>query len=405
MDNATHTLIGLAVASSLGKKLEPRDRGAWVWAAVLGSNLPDGDAVTTWVMRALGKNPSPLDGLLNHRAETHTLLFALPASFLLSGLISKLFGRPWGWKLWGVSLLSILLHLFADSWNNYGVHPLSPFSGRLYSQDFIFILEPLLFFALWPWAWHLSGKWKVKGFWAFIAGLVLFAAAQVPGIPGAVRVFIFFWAAGMFFLHWGRLRAPLAWGAVACVLGIFYWSSGQARNLAKESWERGAKNEKQIQWISTPQPANPWCWSLHAVSLDPQGGYHVRRAAVSLNARWFSPRQCSVHSETTTAPLVSAHLAAQSGRFLGMPSEVLWLDEFRAPLTQLLEITARDCRASAFLKFARAPFWTQEEGGWTIGDLRYDRKKKLSFAEFRLSEPIQCPVRAPVWDPVLLSVL
>jgi inner membrane protein len=86
---------------------------------VLCSNIPDADIVT----HALG----PIPYLDYHRHLTHALvvapLMALPVALLR--WLDR--GRPFAWfPALAIATLGVLVHLFMDFWNDYGVRLLLP---------------------------------------------------------------------------------------------------------------------------------------------------------------------------------------------------------------------------------------------------------------------------------------
>jgi hypothetical protein len=74
------------------------------------------------------------------------------------------------------------------------------------------------------------------------------------------------------------------------------------------------------------------------------------------------------------------------------------LGTFEAPRAEWDELQ-ENCHSNAFFRFARIPFWKRENGGWIVGDFRFDREKELGFTELfigpRGSEP--CPTGVPRW--------
>ena len=77
------------------------------------------------------------------RGHTHTLLVATLLGSALGLFLSK------GRALYAlVGALVCMLHIFADFWNDYGVHPCWPILNRWFYGDMIFIVEPLLWLAI-----------------------------------------------------------------------------------------------------------------------------------------------------------------------------------------------------------------------------------------------------------------
>jgi inner membrane protein len=58
------------------------------------------------------------------------------------------------------------------------------------------------------------------------------------------------------------------------------------------------------------------------------------------------------------------------------------------------------------MQFVRAPFAIEHNGGWIIGDLRFDRERGLGLAELEIStDPAgSCFPRAP-WLPPRAALL
>ncbi|HEY2734061.1 MAG TPA: metal-dependent hydrolase, partial [Polyangiales bacterium] len=146
----THSLFGYALARALPghDRASPERQRAEIWTSVVASNLPDADVLFGFFAR-----DRRLGYLLEHRGATHTLLAALPIG-IVSGLGCAAIARArtardrWVCCLLGV--LACLLHIGFDSLNNYGVQAFSPFDDHWYYGDSLFIVEPLLLFALLP---------------------------------------------------------------------------------------------------------------------------------------------------------------------------------------------------------------------------------------------------------------
>jgi len=141
MDNLTHTLTGIALSQA---GLNRKTRFATL-ALILGSNAPDIDLVSG----IRGSTPY----LEYHRGITHSFV-GVTALALILALGIYLAGRkvkpkPSGpplnarWLL-AVCWIATLGHLLLDFTNQYGVRPLSPFSGRWYAWDIMPIFDPIL---------------------------------------------------------------------------------------------------------------------------------------------------------------------------------------------------------------------------------------------------------------------
>ena len=119
----------------------------------IGQSIPDIDFVTTFWL-------SDSKDIVSHRGITHSILFAIVATFLFAWLLRYLFRKlKLTWKTWLVLIgVNIFTHLLIDGFNAYGIGWLEPFSHRRFSFHVLFVADPL--FSVWP-------------FIAFIALLIL----------------------------------------------------------------------------------------------------------------------------------------------------------------------------------------------------------------------------------------
>lgn len=143
MDNITHTLIGAGLARALPAKYQ---RPEIYWACVIGNNIPDAD-----FLMKLWPSTTALEYLVHHRGYTHTFLLTPVLGLCTAAIARKIAGTIWSRALIFFAILSGFLHIAADAMNNYGVHPLTPFSNRWFYGDAVFIVEPLIWFSLIPW--------------------------------------------------------------------------------------------------------------------------------------------------------------------------------------------------------------------------------------------------------------
>jgi len=148
MDNLCHSLVGAALSESGLKK-----RTALATPTlIIGANLPDIDVLAI----PFGH------GIDFRRGHTHGIvaLILLP---LLLALAMRWWSRRravdgfdfrWTMVLAGIAIVT---HPFLDGMNTYGVRWLMPFSGRWYSADSLFIVDPLMWGALAA-GWWLSRR-------------------------------------------------------------------------------------------------------------------------------------------------------------------------------------------------------------------------------------------------------
>lgn len=407
MDNVTHTLIGvLAGHLLLLRRSAPRDpsaRTALVLTAALAGNLPDIDVL----LRGFGEDPR-LVSLLHHRGYTHTLAGALLEIPLALGLVfgaGRLLRRGPRWRgletgerrEFGLAAaVGLALHILADLGNGYGVHPLSPFWGRWVYGDRIFILEPLLWAALLPFAFRAARVRGARALWSVLGfGLLLVMPARLAPIEIAAYLATLGLAA---LAQRGGPRPGRAAAAFA-VLYLGFVGTGtlaRARILADPAVGATA-GERIVQLATNPRPTNPLCWNFTAVGARTgEDLYFVRRGALSLAPALWPSGDCELGEGQGegTAPLVGP---LPAGPGIGT------IREFRGRLSELRARARGDCRFGALLEFARAPFWTAL--GDVAGDLRYDREPGLGFTEFELGPELPCPGLVPGWEPPLHELL
>ena len=140
MDSLTHIALGACIGELVaGRKLGKKAMAL----GALAQSIPDIDIVGSFWL-------SPSQDLLAHRGITHSLLFALLLTPLLSVAASRLFRKDGlvfsSWlMLWGIELFT---HLFLDIFNVYGTGLFEPFSHYRVSLNTFFVVDPL--FSLWP---------------------------------------------------------------------------------------------------------------------------------------------------------------------------------------------------------------------------------------------------------------
>lgn len=387
MDNLTHSLIGIAVARSFGRREPGLDR-ALLWTAVLASNAPDLD----FVLRPL-LGGGKLSYLLHHRGFTHTFA-CIPLLAWASAYVGKKIAcfqtRSQGSQdglLIAAGAVAVLLHIFADFWNDYGVHPVWPLSNRWFYGDMIFIVEPALWLGLLPLAYFEARTRWARVAWAGVGLGILALGWGIHWIPPILLGALAFWGAAWVFAQKKWPGARTAALAVGIALAVFAVGSRVAKTRIRATM--GAFQERQLG--VTPAPGNPFCWKI--VSAHDEGGDYVARlGVVSLLPTVFTPRDCYkrvwVARTAPLATIVSPH-----------PNSLEWLGEFRRPLSELRALREKSPSFAAFLKFARVPFWTRlADGREVAGDLRYDFEPELGFAEIEVgAETLVHTGNLPPW--------
>lgn len=167
MDNLCHSLVGAA----LGKAGLARRTTLGMSTLVIANNLPDLD-VAVFVTNTLAVS--------FRRGWTHGLPAQLTLPLVLTGAMlayDRLILQPStrrdaslrpsapkakAGELLLLSYLGVLLHVFMDWMNSYGVRLLMPFSGQWFYGDALFIVDPWLYLALGA-GWWLSRQREVKG--------------------------------------------------------------------------------------------------------------------------------------------------------------------------------------------------------------------------------------------------
>lgn len=140
MDSITHIVLGACVGEAFFEK--GFGKRAMIWGA-LAQSLPDIDFITAFYME------TP-DALLAHRGFTHSFLF-VGFSALLLALLADRIHKPRNIRMrtWFLFFITeLMLHVFIDVFNNYGVGWLEPFSHDRFSWDLIYVADP--FFSLVP---------------------------------------------------------------------------------------------------------------------------------------------------------------------------------------------------------------------------------------------------------------
>jgi inner membrane protein len=140
MDSLTHLALGACMGEAFAGKTPGKK--AMLWGA-MAQSIPDIDFIASFWMD-ISSN------LLAHRGFTHSFLFCAIITPLLA-LLAEYWHRPHNIRLQRWMLFFggvILLHIFIDAFNNYGVGWLEPFSHKRISFNTIYVADP--FFSVWP---------------------------------------------------------------------------------------------------------------------------------------------------------------------------------------------------------------------------------------------------------------
>jgi inner membrane protein len=268
LDNLTHTLLAVALAKT---PLGTRSRYSMA-ALVVGSNLPDADAVAGFWGKAAF--------LEHHRGISHSLLGLAVETAILGGLcawcerraqspIDRVVAPQRG--PWLAAAVGLFSHLALDFLNSYGVRPLLPFSKQVFYGDMLFIVD--------PWAWILFGGAAALAGARTRAGSVALAAIGLfaigvgvlhPRAPGELR---WVWPVAATVIALLRmagvgLRRPTV--TVCATLAVFLIYCAGMRMAGAEAASRAMieirsslqPDEKILRWSRAPMPANPFRWNV-----------------------------------------------------------------------------------------------------------------------------------------------
>ncbi len=242
MDSLTHIALGACMGEAFaGRKLGKK---AMLWGA-LAQSVPDIDFIASFWM------DTPSD-LLAHRGFTHSILFCLLITPLLA-LMAEKWHRPHNislrkWLLFFGGV--IIIHIFIDAFNNYGVGWFEPFSNYRISFNAIYVADP--FFSIWP----------------GIALIVLLILRR--GSPKRKR----WWRIGL-----GFSALYLAY----CLLNKTKMDTDVKNILQKQ-------NITYTRYFSTPAPLQNWLWYVVAGN---DSGYQVGYRSIfdskkEINFQFFS---------------------------------------------------------------------------------------------------------------------
>lgn len=405
MDNITHTLMGVLLGETVSRllpasasNLSPeRRRRVLLGIGMVGSNLPDADFLASLVTQ------SKLDYLSQHRGYTHTLIGVVLGAAFLSILVEL-------WCRWretrpsasdrkvfaGLALCALFVHLAMDYTNSYGVHPLWPFYNGWVYGDAVFIVEPALWVAAAP-LYFLMRSMAARSLIALVlvASMALsFGSGWIP-FPNAI-VLALLLVALLMIGHRARAASALATacGAWLSITGIFVMSGYVAGKEVERSNAALFPEERLLDHVLTPLPANPLCWDVIAV-ITHGNEYGLRRGVLSLAPGLQSPAACH---DKTLAGATTALLQPITQRDRDAGS-IHWQDEWHMPQQQFAALVSSHCEAQILMRFARAPF-VRERPPLILGDLRFDREAGRGFAEIEIKGgPSACIAGLPPWTP------
>jgi inner membrane protein len=157
MDNVCHSLLGAA----LGKAGLARRTPLGMTTLVVANNLPDID-VAVFVTDTLAMS--------FRRGWTHGVPAQLTLPIVLTAIVvvgDRLFRRHAAERVNAgqvllLSYVGVLLHVFLDFLNSYGVRLLMPFSEKWFYGDALYIVDPIMYVTL-GLGWWLAARRQAKG--------------------------------------------------------------------------------------------------------------------------------------------------------------------------------------------------------------------------------------------------
>jgi inner membrane protein len=246
MDSLTHIVLGACVGELLaGKKM---GRKAMLWGAAANS-LPDIDFVA-------GLWNSPAEDLLAHRGFTHSFLFIILLTPLLS-FLAKRWSRSKGLTLknWLIFFgVQMAIHVLIDVMNVYGTGWLEPFSHARIACDVLFVADPLFTISL------------------VVASFVLLFR---KGVAARRR-----WALGAIMIS-------------CCYLVYASYNKWMVNEVVESSLT--TQKISHQEYFTTPTPFNSWLWY---VVVKDTAGFHIGYRSVfdqtSTIPFYYLPRQDSL---------------------------------------------------------------------------------------------------------------
>ncbi|MGA7316564.1 MAG: metal-dependent hydrolase [Silvibacterium sp.] len=243
MDPITHFMTG-ACLSRAGFN---RKTAYATLAMTLAAEAPDLDVFVGF--------RGPLVAFEHHRGITHTFFAAPIIALVTTGvvwLIHKWSSErkrrrkspvqkpglpPTRWLLiWLFALIADLSHLLLDYTNDYGIRPFLPFNPHWYARSIVFIIDPLIFFAL-------------------------LGALVMP------------WLFGLADSEIGARRMPFrgrGWAIAALVFIALWWSLRNAEHTHALELVRnaGITTEPIAKIAADPSPIDPFSWRVTAETAD-----------------------------------------------------------------------------------------------------------------------------------------
>jgi inner membrane protein len=172
MDSLTHTLTGAVIA----RAIDDKKLGHWGTVAGLTAGIfPDADFVLGLFNRQFY--------IQYHRDFTHSLLLIPIYALFFGWLFVKLSKRPYFWSFYKICFPVLLSHVLLDLLTSYGTMIFSPFWGKRFAWDLVFIIDltfsGILFLPfLASLFWRRRAQWICRGSILGLALYILFCWVQ-----------------------------------------------------------------------------------------------------------------------------------------------------------------------------------------------------------------------------------
>jgi len=134
MDSVSQIALGSALTiATMGRRTAVWKSAFW---GLVAGTLPDLDVFID--------HDNALANMINHRGNSHSLLYLLLLSPLLGWCIARLQGEGAHWRRWSLAMALVLVtHPILDWFTVYGTQLLRPFSREAYGLGSVFVIDPL----------------------------------------------------------------------------------------------------------------------------------------------------------------------------------------------------------------------------------------------------------------------
>lgn len=134
MDSVSQIALGSALTiATMGRRTAVWKSAFW---GLVAGTLPDFDVFID--------HGNALANMINHRGNSHSLLYLLLLAPLLGWCIARLQGEGAHWRRWSLAMALVLVtHPILDWFTVYGTQLLRPFSREAYGLGSVFVIDPL----------------------------------------------------------------------------------------------------------------------------------------------------------------------------------------------------------------------------------------------------------------------